>query len=58
MYKWRIRDLDLGSMNKFSTRVNKVSPNSTQVQVAYIEGFKHVRSTYGFGRNFSPLRSM
>jgi hypothetical protein len=50
--------LILGSWQNSQQGSTKVWPNSTQVQVAYVEGFKHVRSSYGFGRNFLPLRSM
>ena len=36
-----VRDLDLGSMINFSTRVNKVWQSSIQRQAAYVEGFQH-----------------
>jgi hypothetical protein len=38
---WSVRDLDLGSMINFSTRVNKVWQSSIQRQAAYVKGFQH-----------------
>ena len=39
---WSVRDLDLKSMIKFSTKVNKVWQRSKQRQAAYVEGFQHI----------------
>ena len=39
---WSVCHLDLKSIIKFSTKVNKVWQSSIQKQVAYVEGFQHI----------------
>jgi hypothetical protein len=52
-YMWSIRDLNLESMINFSTRVNKVWPNSTQIQATNCRRF--IYPIYGSGRTLLLL---